>query len=103
MCATLLKEAADGAENLKVVGDSCVVERKRHGVSLPSLCLFLRMRYIPRNFHRLQSAVRKTDAPSGRGSSHFDVFRLHRTRALARHSTCLTENRQNRSANAFAV
>ena len=35
MREALLKEAADGAENLEVVGDGCVVERKDHGVRLP--------------------------------------------------------------------
>ena len=35
MRQALLEEAADGAEDLQVVGDGCVVERKGHGVSLP--------------------------------------------------------------------
>src|ERR1019366_6633240 len=41
MCEALLKEAADGAENLEVVGDSCVVERKGHGVSSHHVVCFL--------------------------------------------------------------
>ena len=40
MRETLLKEAADGAENLEVVGDGCVVERKSHGVPLPKFRVF---------------------------------------------------------------
>ncbi len=35
MREALVKEAADGTENLQVVGDGCVVELKGHGVTLP--------------------------------------------------------------------
>src|SRR6476660_7056806 len=41
MREALVKEAADGAENLQVVGDGCVVERKGHGVTLPQFCVLL--------------------------------------------------------------
>src|SRR6185369_3722315 len=37
MRQALVEEAADGAENLQVVGDGGVVERKGHGVSYHSV------------------------------------------------------------------
>src|SRR5450432_4246917 len=47
MRQALLKETTDGAENLEIVGDSCVVERKGHGVGLPSLWVFLAGDIVP--------------------------------------------------------
>src|SRR5215471_9854747 len=37
MRKAFLEEAADGAENLQVVCDGCVVERKGHGLGFPSI------------------------------------------------------------------
>jgi hypothetical protein len=41
MCEALLKEAADSTENLEVVCDSRVVERKGHGIILRLKLSFL--------------------------------------------------------------
>jgi hypothetical protein len=47
MREALLEETADGAENLQVVGDGCVVERKGHGAGLPSLYVLLACDTVP--------------------------------------------------------
>src|SRR5215472_19279002 len=49
MRKAFLKEAADGAENLQVVCDGCVVERKGHGVGFPSLCVLIACDNVPGN------------------------------------------------------
>ena len=53
MREALLEEAADGAENLKVVCDGRVLQRKGHGVSLPRCAD--RVRYSSRKLLKLQS------------------------------------------------
>src|SRR5476651_1570126 len=53
VCETFLQETADCAKNLEVVGDSCVIERKGHRVSLRQcLCVsFLRCDSVPEIFN----------------------------------------------------
>jgi hypothetical protein len=47
MRKALFEEAADSAENLEVICDSCVVERKGYGVDLPLQLCFLRAIQFP--------------------------------------------------------
>src|SRR6516225_12360721 len=54
MRKAFLKETADGAENLKVVCDGRVVERKGHGPSFPRDVY--RVQYSSRKLVKLQSA-----------------------------------------------
>src|SRR5215471_12689815 len=61
MRKAFLEEAADGAENLQVVCDSCVVERKGHGVGFPSLCVLIACDTAP-EITRI-TIEKETDAP----------------------------------------
>src|SRR5215469_13032961 len=64
MRKAFLEEAADGAENLQVVCDGCVVERKSHGVGFPSFCVD-RVRYRLWKLLGLQSRRKLAPPPLG--------------------------------------